>query len=113
MKLYLIILTVLFPHVADAGNISLYECEGTETGKIESFTAKRQLIIECYNHSNNCSAKFFLNTFKVTLGKNGKYTDTAEGPDYFKFDPKTGKTQGVTQDQFHYFTGTCTKLVKP
>ena len=109
----LLILLLTFTQLANAGEMNLYDCVGEETGKVEGFESKRQLLIECYEHTNECSAKFFINTFNVVLNKNGKYTDTVEGPDYFKFDPKTGKVQGVTQEQFHYFTGICTKRKKP
>lgn len=90
-----------------AGDFELYDCSGEETGKIEGYTSKRQLLFECFDFSDKCSVKFFLNEFEVTLDKQGLYT--ALGPEYFEFDPKTGKVQGVTQKQFHYFVGTCKK----
>jgi len=90
-----------------AGDFELYDCFGKETGKIEGFISERQLLLECFDFSNKCSAKFFINSFDVTLDEQGMYT--ALGPNYFEFDPKTGKVQGVSQEHFHYFVGTCKK----
>lgn len=109
MKNILIVVLIIISNISHAGDMNLYDCVGEETGKTEGFESKRQLLIECYELLNKCTAKFFLNEFNVNLQKSGKYTDTVEGPDYFKFDPISGAVQGVTQEPYHYFMGVCTK----
>ena len=109
MKNILLFALIIISNISHAGDMNLYDCVGEETGKTEGFKSKRQLLIQCYELINKCTAKFHLNEFNVALHKSGKYSDTAEGPDYFKFDPRSGSVQGVTQEPYHYFTGVCTK----
>ncbi len=99
---------------ADAFNSSvgttLYNCVGEETGNAEGFVAKRELFVQCSEHSDQCSAKFHENEFNVVVDKSYQYTGTEEGADYFKFDSISGAVQGVTVEKTGYFTGTCTRV---
>ena len=105
------LLIVLFAYTSsvNAGVMNLYDWTGKETGKIEGFVANQQLLIECYEFSDECTVKFGGNKFKASLNKHGVFNDTMTKPDYFKFNTKTGEVQGVTGEPYYYFIGTCKK----
>jgi hypothetical protein len=85
--------------------MKLYDCVGIETGKVKDYVSKGQLLIECFDTSDDCKVKFFNSEFSATPDKNGIYSNY-DGY-YFEFDPKTGKAQGVTLAAYHYFNGHC------
>jgi hypothetical protein len=105
-----ILLVFLVSSAATAGEMSLYDCTGQETGKVKDWTSERQLFMECFGDKPICDVKFFITETEVTLDSEGTFTPTVKGIDdatYFKFDPSTGRIQGVTQRPNHYFIGTC------
>ncbi|MCB1690636.1 MAG: hypothetical protein KDI33_19215 [Halioglobus sp.] len=108
--MYKILLAMLVSGAATAGEMSLYDCKGQETGKIKDHTSERQLFMECFGDKPVCNVKFFMTETEVALDSDGMFNPTAKAmvdATYFNFDPSTGRVQGVTQRPYHYFIGTC------
>jgi hypothetical protein len=91
--------------VADPKGLSLFDCEGRETGKVKGWLAKRQLLLDC--GVKQCKVKFGTEEFVATRQDDGRYADL--GTHYFEFSPLTGEVQGVSDSPYYYFIGKCTK----
>lgn len=88
---------------ADGAQPAVFECRGTETGKIEGYVAEQQLLLDC--EGEQCKTYFGNERFRSHRDKDGVVGSSA--PHYFKFSPKDGKVQGVSSDPYNYFIGTC------
>ena len=82
--------------------ISLFDCEGKETGKVEGWVAKEQLLLTCSD--KNCQAQFGVEKFATVRDEDGRYSGLTH---YFEFDPALGVVQGITGSPYYYFTGKC------
>jgi hypothetical protein len=82
--------------------MSLFDCEGKETGKVEGFVAKEQLLMACAG--KECQAQFGIEKFEAVRDEDGRYSGLSH---YFDFDPGLGTVQGIVGAPYHYFTGKC------
>ena len=84
----------------------LFECEGSETGKIKGWMAKEELLLDC--QGERCDVRFGIEEFTADIGEDGEYL--AFAPHYFEFDPETGEAQGVVGAPYYYFVGMCREV---
>lgn len=82
--------------------ISLFDCEGKETGKVEGWVATEQLLMTCFD--KNCQVQFGVEKFTAVRNEDGRYSGLTH---YFEFDPGLGVVQGIAGSPYYYFTGNC------
>ena len=95
----------------------LFDCEGTETGKVEGYSARIQLLLECWG--DVCNVKLGFEEFTAQVAEDGRLVTVgrvelangqiASGPHYFEFDRTAGRVQGVSGAPYYYFVGACSE----